>query len=154
MGLLDVGTEDPNARKRRYIVTIAVATILLIVAGWWFVFGFLHFPERRAASHFFDTVTSGNFQSAYQIVKADPAHYSYKDFMDDWGPTGFYGPVKSYRVDSASSPDKAGSGIIVTVDVSPYQPFPSDNEVEKISHTKEIKMWVESKDKSISISPF
>jgi hypothetical protein len=154
MGLLDVGTEEPNARNRRYIVTIVVAVILLIAGGWWFIFGFLHLPERRAAAHFFDTVTSGNFQSAYQLTKADPAHYTYKDFTDDWGPAGFYGPVKSYRIESASSPDKAGSGIIVTVDVSPYQPFPEDNEIEKISKTKEVKMWVESKDKSISISPF
>jgi hypothetical protein len=87
-------------------------------------------------------------------VKADPAHYSYKDFMEDWGPAGYYGPVKSYRVESASEPDKSGSGIIVTVEVSPFQPFPNDNEVEKSSKTKEVKMWVESKDKSISISPF
>jgi hypothetical protein len=154
MGLLDVGTEDPNSRKRRYIVTIAVAVLLLVGGAWWFVFGFLHLPERRAASHFFDTLTTGNPQSAYQLMKADAAHYTYKDFLDDWGPTGYYGPVKSYRIESASAPDKAGSGIIVIVDVSPYQPFPSDNEVEKISHTKEIKMWVETKDKSISISPF
>jgi hypothetical protein len=154
MGLLDVGTEDPNARKRRYILTIVVATVLLLLALWWFIFGFLHLPERRAAAHFFDTITSGNFQSAYQQTKADPAHYTFKDFTDDWGPTGYYGPVKSYQIESASSPAKSGSGIIVTVDVSPYTPFPSDNEVEKSSHTKEIKMWVESKDKSISISPF
>jgi hypothetical protein len=154
MGLLDVGTEDPNARKRRYILTIVVATVLLLLALWWFIFGFLHLPERRAAAHFFDTITSGNFQSAYQLTKADPAHYTLKDFTDDWGPTGYYGPVKSYRIDSASSPAKAGSGIIVTVDVSPYQPFPSDDDVGKSSHTKEVKMWVESKDKSISISPF
>ena len=154
MGLLDVGTEDPNARKKRYIVTAVIGVIVLIVGGWWFVFGFIHLPERHAASHFFDTVTAGNFQSAYQLVKADPAHYSYKDFMEDWGPAGYYGPVKSYRVESASAPDKAGSGIIVTVDVSPFQPFPDDNEVEKSSKTKEVKMWVESKDKSISISPF
>jgi hypothetical protein len=154
MGLLDVGTEDPNARKRRYIFTVAAATIVLIIAVWWFVFGFLHLPERRATSKFFDTLTAGNPQAAYQLLKADPAHYNYKDFTDDWGPAGYYGPVKSYRIESASSPDKAGSGIIVTVDVSPYQPFPSDNEVEKTSHTKEIKMWVETKDKSISISPF
>ena len=63
MGLLDVGTEDPNSRKRRYIVTIVVAAVLLIVAGWWFIFGFLHLPERRAAAHFFDTVTSGDRKS-------------------------------------------------------------------------------------------
>src|ERR1700735_5865976 len=116
MGLLDVGTEDPNALKRRYIFPFAAATVVLILAVWWFVFGFLHLPERRAAAHFFDIVTSGNFQSAYQLTKADPAHYSYKDFTDAWGPTGFYGPVKSYRIESASSADKAGSRIIVTVD--------------------------------------
>jgi hypothetical protein len=154
MGLLDVGTEDPNSRKRRYIVTVVIGTVVLIVGGWWFVFGFIHLSERRAAGHFFDTVTSGDFQTAYQLVKADPAHYSYKDFMEDWGPAGYYGPVKSYRVESASEPDKSGSGIIVTVEVSPFQPFPNDNEVEKSSKTKEVKMWVESKDKSISISPF
>ena len=70
MGLLDVGTEDPNARKRRYILTIVVATVLLLLALWWFIFGFLHLPERRAAVHFFDAVSSGNLQAAYQIGRA------------------------------------------------------------------------------------
>jgi hypothetical protein len=154
MGLLDVGTEDPKSRGRRYILMAGISVALIIGLTVWLWFGVLHMPERSAAGHFFDALTSGNTQGAYQLAKADSAHYAYQDFLDDWGPTGFYGPVKSYHIESASAPPKEGSGIIVTVDVSPYEPFPGNDDVEKSSHTKEVHLWVETRDKSISISPF
>jgi hypothetical protein len=152
-GLLDGTSEDPRSRMRRYVLMAVAAVIILVGGGWYLWFGYLHVPERNVARHFFSTLTAGNPQAAYQLWKADPAHYDMKDFMEDWGPAGYYGPIKSYRIESASSPPKAGSGVIVVVELSPYQPFPDSNDVEKSGQTKEVRLWVETKDKSLSFAP-
>jgi hypothetical protein len=39
------------------------------------------------------------------------------------------------------------------VAVSPYQPFPADDDVTKQNKTKEVKIWVEFKDQSMSYPP-
>jgi hypothetical protein len=153
MGLLDNTSEDPQSRKRRYLLMVVAAVVILTVGSWFLYFEYLHVPERRVANHFFATITSGDFQTAYQLWKADPAHYAFKDFMDDWGPNGFYGPIKSFRIESASSPPKAGSGVIVVVELSPNSPFPDNNDIEKSGHNKEVHLWVETRDKSLSFAP-
>ena len=43
------------------------------------------------------TVSQGDLQKAYQIWQPSQS-YSFKDFTEDWGPGGYYGPVKSYRI--------------------------------------------------------
>lgn len=151
--LLEESKEDPGTRKRRYIVTIVAFIVVFVGVPWWAYYGYFHIPERRAVTHFFTALTAGDTQTAYNLWKADPAHYAYKDFMEDWGPTGIYGPVKSYRIESLSSPPKGGSGIIVVVEVSAYQPFPDGDDVEKSAKNKEIDMWVETRDKSLSFAP-
>jgi hypothetical protein len=153
MGLFDNTSEDPQSRKRRYLLMVVAAVIIVIAGGFFLYYGYLHVPERRVASHFFSTLAAGNSEAAYQLWKADPAHYAYKDFMEDWGPSGMYGPVKSFRIESASSAPKAGSGVIVVVELSPYQPFPESTDIEKAGHTKEIRLWVETRDKSLSFGP-
>lgn len=154
MGLLDDIREDPQARRRRHIIMVSAAAVLTVLFSYWLWFLFLHMPERRATEHFFDALSAGNTQLAYQIWKADPAHYSFEDFTADWGPTGQYGPVKSYQIESASTPPRGGSGINVVVEVSPDLPFPSSNDIEKSARTKEVRLWVEKRDKSIGFAPF
>jgi hypothetical protein len=153
MGLLDNTSEDPQSRKRRYLLMLAAAVVIVIGGGFFLYYSYFHIPERRVASHFFTTITAGNFPAAYQLWKADPAHYAYKDFMDDWGPNGYYGPVKSFRIEGANAAPKDGSGVIVTVELSPNQPFPDPNDIEKSGHNKEVHLWVETRDKSLSFGP-
>jgi hypothetical protein len=45
------------------------------------------------------------------------------------------------------------SGVVATVELSPYQPFPQDNDAAKQSKTKEVKIWVEFKDQSLGFPP-
>ena len=79
-----------------------------------------------------------------------------KDFLDDWGPDGYYGPVKSFHIENAEE-EKRGtekaSGVNITVEVSPYAPFPPDNDVAKQTKTKEVRLRVEYKDQSVGFAP-
>ena len=63
---------------------------------------------------------SGDTDKAYELWKPTPS-YRKDDFLADWGPSGYYGPVKSYKIMGAKAPDKSDS-IAVNVAVSPYSP--------------------------------
>jgi len=42
---------------------------------------------------------------------------------------------------------------VVTVEISPYSPFPGSSD-PKSNGNHEVKIWVERSDQSLSISPF
>lgn len=150
MGLLDA-SEDPNAKMRRYAVTGVALVILVAFGAWysWFLFFFV--PERLAVRHLMDAVVAGNLELAYQIWKPHGTSYSFKEFQGDWGESGYYGPVKSYRIESAEQP-KEGSGVIVVVEISPFQPFPSSSDPHS-GRNREVSLWVERSDHSFSFPP-
>lgn len=153
IGLFEGTSEDPKAKKRRYIITAFALLIIGSASGIWMYYGVVHVPQRHVTEHFLNALIAGDTQLAYNLWKPDPKQYSYKDFLDDWGDKGFYGPVRSYQIESASEPRRAGSGIIVTVEVNPYNPFPGDEDVMKSHATKEVRLWVENKDKSMGFAP-
>jgi hypothetical protein len=78
-----------------------------------------------------------------------------EDFLADWGPNGYFGPVKSYRVMRESSP--AGSNAVeVAVAISPYSPMPSPVDPatkEQSQKTRVIGIWVVTSDKSLTFPP-
>jgi hypothetical protein len=154
MGLFDTTSEDPSSKRRRYAIMAGTGVVLAAVAIWWLIFGYLHVPERTAAGRFFDALSAGNTELAYKLWKPEPNRYPYSDFLDDWGANGIYGPVKSYQIESVSSPAKGGSGVIVVAEVSPFQPFPDPNDLPKSRSNKEVRIWVETSDKSLSYPPF
>ncbi len=151
MGLLDSTAEEPNSKLLRYVVS-GVAFVLLVTFAFWYLFRF--YPERRAVEHFLDALVAGDTTRAYQLWHPqNPASYTMKDFLEDWGPNGYYGPVKSYQIESAGNPRAGGSGVIVVVNVSPVQPFPADSDVVNNRRTKVVRLWVERSDKSLSFPP-
>ncbi|MGA7785650.1 MAG: hypothetical protein WB997_13490 [Candidatus Acidiferrales bacterium] len=154
MGLFDTTSEDPQAKKRRYLFMLFAAVALGGLGIWWLIFGYLHIPERTAAGHFFEALSTGNTELAYKLWKPEPNRYPYKDFLDDWGANGIYGPVKSYQIESVSSPTKGGSGVIVVAEVSPFLPFPDPNDLPKSRSTKEVRIWVETSNIALSYPPF
>lgn len=149
MGLFDGSDEEPKSKLRRYLVTSLIFAVLVAV-GLWYVFRF--YPEKKAVADFLDAVVAGNFEKARDIWKP-VSTYTYEDFLGDWGPDGYYGPVKSYEIVTAQSPRGGGSGVIVVVNVSPDQPFPAENDIAKNQRLKEVRLWVERGDKSISFAP-
>jgi hypothetical protein len=93
----------------------------------------------------------GNLDEAYRTWKPTET-YSMKDFLEDWGPSGYYGPVKSYHIENTEQA-KGGSEVIVVLELSPYDPFPSKDDFAKQSKTKEVRLWVEVKNQSITFAP-
>jgi hypothetical protein len=150
MSLLGTTIEQPRSSKKvRYTVTGIALVILAAIAVWFF---FLRFAaEKRTVTRFLDAVIAGQFEQAYQIWHPEPT-YSYNDFLQDWGPTGYYGPVRSFRITKAEQP-KDGSGVTIEVEVSPFQPFPDDRDAVKSRQTKDVRLWVERRDQSISFAP-
>ncbi len=129
MSIFDSGEEHPPAKIRRYIIT-ALAFVLLVAGGCWYLLRF--HTEKQIVRLFLDAVVA------------------------DWGPNGYYGPVKSYRIESAEELKRGPeppSGVNITVEVSPYAPFPPNSDVAKQSKTKEVRLRVEYKDHSIGFAP-
>ena len=152
MGLLDA-SEEPKSRLLRYSVT-AVALVILITFGFWYSwYLFFFMPERHTVEHFMNAVLDGNLQQAYQIWKPHSPSYSFQDFTSDWGPKGYYSPIKSYRLEAAEVPPKGGTGVVVTVELSEYDTFPKSDETIKNARLREVQVWVERSDQSMSFPP-
>jgi hypothetical protein len=152
--LFDAPAERPPSKLRRYAIVVlaVIITIGAFVAAFpsYFWYPFAYHTEISTVSRFMDTVVAGKMQEAYQIWK--PAgSYSSKDFLDDWGPDGYYGPVRSYRL---GRPEhiKNGSAAAIIIEVSAYQPYPKDDPV-KMNRSKTVTLWVDFKDQSISFPP-
>ena len=149
MGLFDESSEEPQSKRLRYAVT-AVAFVLILSFGIWFFF--LRFlSEKRTVIHFMDAVVAQNYQEAYRIWKPHGT-YAYPDFLADWNRTGYYGPIESFRIESVSPPHNGGSGVVVVVEISPFSPFPADSD-PKSGRNREVSIWVELSDLSLSFPP-
>lgn len=147
MSLLDANQPEPS-KKPYYIILGVLVVFLIALFVWWSV---RFDSEEKDAKTFFSAVAAGNLQQAYTLWK--PAEsYTFKDFQDAWGPSGYYGPVKSFEVESASAPRKSDSSVAVTVLVSPYQPFPKDGTAEA-NKTKTIVVWINRTSHSFSFPP-
>lgn len=147
VSLLDANQPEPS--KKPYYIIIAVLVVFLIgLFLWWSV---RFDSEEKDATAFFSAISAGNLQQAYTLWKPSES-YSFKDFQDAWGPSGYYGPVKSFEVESASAPRKSDSSVAVTVLVSPYQPFPKNGTAEA-NKTKAIVIWINRTTHSLSFPP-
>jgi hypothetical protein len=147
MSLLDPPTEEP--KKPRVMAFTAAALVLVATVILWFTFRY--YPEKKAAEHFFTAVEAGDTATAYALWKPSTS-YSMNDFLADWGPAGYYGPVKSYKIMGAKAPDNSTS-IAVNVAVSPYSPMPDSSDAVKSSKTRVVTLWVQPSDKSFSFPP-
>jgi hypothetical protein len=144
MSLLEPPAGKPD-KSRAMAFTVATLSLVAIVALW---YTFRYYPEKRAAEHFFDALVAGDTNQAYQLWKSGPT-YAMKDFLSDWGPQGYYGPVKSYKVIHAKRPS-GSNAIAVSVEVSPFSPMPDISDAEKSRKTKVVEIWVLVADKSFS----
>jgi hypothetical protein len=147
MSLLNPPAARPE-KSRAMAFTVAALLLVTIVVLW---FTFRYYPEKKAAEHFFDALVAGDTARAYHLWKPGPS-YAMKDFLADWGPQGYYGPVKSYNILRASSPLGANA-VAVRVAVSPFSPMPDASDGEKSRKTKIVSVWVLISDKSLSFPP-
>src|SRR5437763_13810184 len=135
-------------KSRAIPFTIAVAVVAVILVLY---FIFRYYPEENAAKRFLNALVANNIDQAYELWKPGPS-YTKKDFLADWGPEGYYGPVKSYEILKTSSPHGANA-VDVRVAVSPFSPMPDASDPEKSRKTKVVSVWVITSDKSLSFPP-
>lgn len=147
MSLLEPPVEKPQKSKVMAFTVAALALTLLVVL--WFTFRY--YPEKKATAHFFDALVAGDINKAYDLWKPSPS-YKMSDFTADWGPTGYYGPVKSYKILGAKAP-QGGNSIEVNVAISPFSPMPDASDADKSRKTRVVPLWVLPSDKSISFPP-
>jgi hypothetical protein len=148
MTLLEPPVETSS--KTRPLKFVAGALVVLAAVVLYFAFRF--YPEQRAAQRFFDALVAGDTNTAYQLWKAKPS-YRMQDFLTDWGPHGYYGPVKSYKIMKISSPSGSTSSVVVEVAVSPFAPMPEATDAEKSRRTRVVTVWMNTEDKSFSFPP-
>ena len=143
---------DIQKKSRAMIFTMTAAFIIAVIAVW---FWLRFYPEKKAAEQFFNAVVAGDMNTAYQLWKPGPgSSYKLQDFIADWGATGYYGPVKSYSILKAKSPNGSTTSVEVRVAISPFSPMPTaNNDPEKSQKTKVVNVWVDTKDKSFSFPP-
>jgi hypothetical protein len=149
MGLLDAGAEEPHSKALRYVVSGVALALLLGASGWYFM---RYTAEKHTVEHFMHAVVVGDTQQAYQIWHPH-ASFSYQDFLGFWGPNGYYSPIKSYRIESAEVPPKGGTGVVIVVEISAYDQFPRPEETVKSAQDREVRLWVERSDQSLSFPP-
>ncbi len=147
MTLLDPPPIRPEKSRALAITITALVMVGLVVL----FFVFRYYPEQKAVSNFFMAVVAGDMNKAYELWKPSSS-YTQKDFLADWGPEGYYGPVKSFKVIDAKAP-KNSNAIRVNVAVSPFSPMPDANDAEKSRKTKVVTLWVQPSDKSLSFPP-
>src|SRR5215470_5126997 len=135
-------------KSRVWIVTGVVLGLALVTALY---FTFRYYPEKKVTGEFFDALVVSDTNRAYTLWKPTQS-YRMSDFMADWGPTGYYGPVKSYKIMGAKSPRNSTS-VEVNVAISPYAPLPAETDAEKSSKTRVVTLWISPNDKSFSFPP-
>jgi hypothetical protein len=147
MTLLNPPEEKPH---KSHAMAITLAAVFVVLAAVLY-FTFRYYPEKKVTVHFFDALVAGETDKAYAMWKPT-ANYKMKDFLADWGPEGYYGPVKSYKVMGAKAPQKSTS-VEVDIAISPFTPFPDISDAEKSRKTKVVHLWVQPSDKSFSFPP-
>lgn len=140
---------DLQKRPRALAFTLAASVIIAIIAVW---FWLRFYPEKKAAENFMNAVVAGDMTQAYRLWQPGPS-YKMQDFVADWGPAGYYGPVKSYEIMKARSPHGTSTSVEIRVAISPFAPMPGANDPEKSQKTKVVSIWVDTKDKSLSFPP-
>jgi len=129
-----------------------VAGALVILAAVAIYFAFRYYPEQRAAQRFFNALVAGDTNTAYRLWKAAPS-YRLQDFLTDWGPHGYYGPVKSYKIIKISTPEGSINSVVVEIAVSPFAPMPAATDAEKSRRTRVVTVWMNTEEKSFSFPP-
>ncbi|HTQ97330.1 MAG TPA: hypothetical protein VMH89_11025 [Candidatus Acidoferrum sp.] len=143
--------EPPPEKSHKSQVMAITIGALVVALALVLYFTFRYYPEKKAASQFFDALVAGDTDKAYELWKPTSS-YRKNDFLADWGTAGYYGPVKSYKIMGAKSPDKSNA-IAVNVALSPFTPLPSASDAEKSQKTKVVTLWVSPQDKSLSFPP-
>jgi hypothetical protein len=134
-----------------------------VVVALVFLWVYLYWPQERVINRFFEALERKDFDAAFGIYKADPDwkqhaakynQYPVPQFMEDWGPSSEFGAIVSHKIECAKG---TGSGVILAVTVNgqhcPVGGAADAKPTYKEQCSQTTFMWVEDKDRTLSISP-
>ena len=146
MTLLDAKQYDPTRDRRRIVIIVGSALVILILTGLaWFL---RYWPEEHVANKFFSALQKQDYETAYGVWMHDPNwkdhpaqynRYPYKEFYTDWGLGGEWGKINTYKIFWSGNCPKAGSGVVVDVVVN--------------DRTQHAQVYVSKEDKSLGYVP-
>lgn len=145
--LFDAPQEVHRSKLRRFVISIIVFLVLLAGTSWYLL---RYYKEKDTVRRFLDEVAAGNMQQAYQAWKPETS-YSFKDFLDDWGPSGYYGPVRSFKVERTVRRHNSNY-VDVIVEVSPSKTYPG-GDADTDNRTHEVDIGVRLSDQKMSFPP-
>lgn len=137
--------DEAKARRRRIRIAVVIFVVLAIAAALWFN---RYWPEERRVGRFFAQLQAKNYEDAYGVWMNDPnwkqhpdqyKRYGFNAFYRDWGPSGDWGPINSYKIVAAQRPRSNASGVVIGV---------------RVNQRKQLcSVRVEFKDKTLGFSP-
>ena len=139
---------DPARERRRRNATITIILTLALVAALAWMLRF--WPYEHVVDRFFTALENKNYETAYGIWIADAQwkqhpdkykNYPFGEFYADWGPSGEWGEIKSYKIEGAGAPRGGSSGVVVEVTVN-----------QRVD--PKARIWVEKRDNSLTFSPY
>ncbi len=129
----------PIPKKQRPLqqrILIVVAIVVAVIAGAIGTYNFINYREERSMSRFLAAVRAGEYKKAYSSWDLQDAHYTMKDFMDDWGRNGYYG--KALATAKISDSNSIRTAVIVYVRFEGFKTpiaFLVDKQTLKISYS-------------------
>ena len=123
-----------NPRRERIKKQLLIAIPLAAILSGYLYYEFKNYAEERAVRQFFLALEQQDYQQAYQLWQPS-RYYTFQNFSQDWGPDGVEGPVREFDIVGSR---ERGSGVLVQV---------------QLNGEKEISLWVEKTDKSLSFPP-
>ena len=143
MGYLDEYGEQEARRERklRQRKRALVALLAVLVVAGAFYLWFKNYPEEKVVKGFLAVVERGDYPAAYTYwgckVESPCPNYSYKDFLEDWGPNppSQVGKLQSCRLGMSR---ERGSGVVVPVILN--------DRIQK-------KLWVEKSSRVLGFAP-
>jgi hypothetical protein len=101
--------------RQRFLLPLIVAAVFLLIGA--LVYTFYNYREEQTVAAFLDEVFSGQMEAAFARWDTAGSSYTLQDFLNDWGPDGYYtkGMARADIIDS----NRKGHSVIVYVQMDP-----------------------------------
>ena len=140
MGYMDqFGVAEARKEQRRWRTLLTLLAIVVVAASLFY--WFKNCRQEQRVKEFLATLERSDYPGAYAFwgcrVEQPCPNYSYKDFLEDWGPDppSPIGKLRSYRLGTSHA---RGSGVEI--------PVVLNDRVQK-------KLWVEKSNSTLGFAP-
>jgi hypothetical protein len=138
-GYLEIYGAGAEKRGKR-IRLLAIAAIVIIVAGGGLYLALRNYFEVRQAERFFDLLRKQDYRAAYSLWDCTGANpcgsYPMERFLEDWGPKGTHADLSALKITKTRGCD---DGVIVVAD---FGKGPVEN------------LWVDRGKRNLAFSPW